>query len=111
MDEETLREIEKRAKAATPGPWESHDTEDGNWFVSMPDDGKATKLHLWFGDMEIVEGQDLHNADFIARAREDVPALIAEVRRLLWRVRDLQTQREQDLAARRGELTRGPWTP
>jgi hypothetical protein len=70
-----LDEIEARANAATPGPWE----------------GKRNG-GVYAGDMEPVfetgcgccSDPDLtdENSAFIASARTDVPALIAEVRRL-----------------------------
>lgn len=115
MDEETLRDIEKRANAATPGLWEveGYEGEYGMVYgvLHRPPDAKWPVDVVPCGEGPGTYGAERDDAEFIAHAREDVPALIAEVRRLLWRVRDLQTQREQDLAARRGELTRGPWTP
>jgi len=76
-----LDAIEARAKAATPGPWNyEHDTEleKGCRCGSClePIDGRMiveSRKH----DMVAVA-----DARFIAHAREDVPALIAELRRL-----------------------------
>lgn len=90
MNEQELAAIEARANAATPGPW--------NWDVYQNDnfDGK-NPLELWAPhalsmsatqDASISIGvttqQEVDDADveFIAHARQDVPALIAEVRRL-----------------------------
>lgn len=67
MDAKYLAEIKAREQAATPGPWKvgiSAMITDGN--------GHA----LFFG-----EGAKA-NAEFIAHARADIPALIAEVERL-----------------------------
>lgn len=64
MDPKYLAEIKARERAATPGPWKvgiSAMITDGN--------GHA----LFFG-----EGAKA-NAEFIAHARADIPALIAEV--------------------------------
>mgnify|MGYP003502698628 CR=1 FL=1 len=55
MDEKRIAEIKARAEAASKGPWNSH------W--SSP---RANP----------------NDTDFIAHAREDVPALVAEVRRM-----------------------------
>jgi hypothetical protein len=68
--------IEARANAATPGPWwaEEHRhtiTGDAEWVVWMREDKMS--------DNTILGEED---AEFIAHAREDVPKLIAEVRRL-----------------------------
>ena len=58
-----LEAIEARAKAATRGPW----YEEG-WFTENED-----------GDYVEIEPAD---AAFTAHAREDIPALLAEVKRL-----------------------------
>jgi hypothetical protein len=75
-----LDAIEARANAATPGPWVAQNYDDaeldGNWpcvdRVGQPDSAKALA--------HIVLGSD--DAEFIARAREDVPALISRIRGL-----------------------------
>lgn len=61
MTEDELRAIEARANAAMPGPWEGFDNNpcDDYWAKDYPAD-----------------------AEFIARAREDIPRLVAEVRKL-----------------------------
>lgn len=79
LTEENLIEMERRAAEASPGPWES--SVEGRDHVS--------------GDsfIRIVGGPDMYvsrdavpasaaDLDFIAAARQDVPQLIAEVRRL-----------------------------
>ncbi|MEG0470753.1 MAG: hypothetical protein RR588_00305 [Solibacillus sp.] len=80
MNAEQLQAIKERVEKATPGPWafdkgkkermdrrpaviEVFVQEENEWFIS--------------GDIS-----DLKDAEFIAHAREDVPALIAEVERL-----------------------------
>lgn len=62
-----LDAIEQRAHAATEGPWEAsaHD----HYLVICPDCG-------------VRGGYERADAEFIAHARSDVPALLAEVRRL-----------------------------
>jgi hypothetical protein len=76
-----LDDIKARAEAATPGPW-------------FPDEGKAKVYNhagevAWCRDVVsrghgayAIGGQNSANARFTAHAREDVPALIAEVERL-----------------------------
>jgi len=75
MTEEQLREIEARAAAATKGPWKRGLRRDGSIWVSMGDpmSGEHFQADWDFG---------LANSTFTAHAREDVPALVAEVRRL-----------------------------
>lgn len=73
MNEQELNEIKARAEAATPGPWRRY-----NWdHVSNGDEVVCdTRPESNFPN-EFAE-----NADFIAYARTDVPALVAEVERL-----------------------------
>ena len=70
-----LDAIKARAEAATAGPWEADDSDaDGvnvGWYVWSDFDETTVAPHL-----------DHDDAEFIAHAREDVPALIAEVERL-----------------------------
>lgn len=83
-----LDEIEARANAATPGPWDVSDGNEGDWpprplwmvtneaFHNPPADDDtpwiAAELHTGVRD----------DAEFVAAARTDVPRLLAEVRRL-----------------------------
>jgi len=78
MTDEQLAAIRARCEAATPGPW--------NWgrddVPNRPDIYHLTAT--WITECEnypdvTVAVPDL---DFIARARQDVPALLAEVERL-----------------------------
>jgi hypothetical protein len=79
MDEAPLTEadlaaMEARASAATMGPWtsfvEGRDHSSGSSFVQT--DGE---------DIELSRAS-VADQDFIAHARQDVPRLVAEVRRL-----------------------------
>lgn len=69
MNQEQLNAIKERVAKATPGPWEYDNEERGIWnnggFNYL---GTVTLSHV--------------DAEFIANAREDVPALVAEVERL-----------------------------
>lgn len=106
MTDDELNEIEKRANAAAPGPWE--DAEASVWehgqrvvdevFVRRPGDNIAVASQILnpCADPRNVPSQDTaafiaqDTAAFIAHAREDVPALIAEVRRLKARNAELE---------------------
>lgn len=96
-----LAAIEGRAAAATPGPWYVRQLDDDHAaslvaVSTVPDTGRAER---WpdFEASEIVAATLIQfpsryvdcaderwnvNAEFIANAREDVPRLIAEIRRL-----------------------------
>lgn len=75
MPQEQLDAIQRRVESATEGPW-SHwsgfDQRD-NCIKSDTDEGMYTVAEV------VSEASD---ARFVARAREDVPALLAEVERL-----------------------------
>ncbi len=84
MTLEELMAIEARATAATKGPW----------VIAEDDDGYATKMGNTRGIGSGTNYDDIcrtdsgayppciADAEFIVHAREDVPALLAEVRRL-----------------------------
>lgn len=75
MTDQELAAIEARVNAATAGPWEAYCNYDECWTLDGP----------------IANGPDMMpkgDAIFIAHARTDVPALVAEVRRLKWLVRE-----------------------
>lgn len=76
MTEDQLKEIEARHRRATPGPW-VHDLGYGEANLLIDGELKAsTNSHAKFGAMSD------YDIEFISRAREDVPHLIEEVRRL-----------------------------
>ena len=84
-----LDEIERRANAATPGPWTY---DEGCGYVEVPPCGVIEFKPGWERSVHFlarvhndhVEGEDGLGFDgaFIASARTDVPALIARVREL-----------------------------
>ena len=69
-----LDDIEQRAMRATAGPWTS--------FVEGRDHTSGSSFIRTAGDDIEMSGATIDDQDFIAHAREDIPALIAEVRRL-----------------------------
>jgi hypothetical protein len=60
---------------ATPGPWKS--------YVEGRDHTSGDSFIMTGGEDIYLVGASLEDQDFIASARQDVPALIGEVRRLL----------------------------
>jgi hypothetical protein len=90
MNENELQEIKRRAEAATPGPWEP---QEGTKYLAMGGMGLGQEKEYFV----MRDGDDVavccdcstpdgvaspENALFIANARQDVPALVAEVERL-----------------------------
>jgi hypothetical protein len=79
MTDEELLEVEARCRAASPGPWKSmiegRDHTSGSSFI-MTGTGPTRGA-----DIELTGASD-EDQDFIAHARQDVPRLVEEVRRL-----------------------------
>jgi len=89
MDERELNELERLEKAATPGPWvssvEGRDHFAGENAIFTPDDPRQVDPDVYVRVR--VAGSDWHpvsvaDQDFIAAARNALPSLTAEVRRL-----------------------------
>ncbi len=103
MTDKEPSEIEARANAASLGPW-------GGWHVGastpggrLGNGGYGRQVQVWVRDAKGplvtdgicacetgLHGKDEANAVFIAHAREDVPRLVAEVRRLRLLVEEMQ---------------------
>lgn len=79
MTEEELREIEVRCEKAQKGPWkafiEGKDHESGCDFIMTGTDADRGV------DIEMTGASDA-DYDFIANARQDIPKLLNEIRRL-----------------------------
>jgi hypothetical protein len=74
LSDEQITQIEARCDRSTPGPWKSYvegrDHTSGDSFIMT-------------GDADIyLTGATVEDHDFIASARQDVPLLIHEIRRL-----------------------------
>lgn len=82
-------DIETRARAATPGPWQANHPAG---FITAH--GQTIAV---FGG----SAQDQADADFIAHAPEDVDALLATVRHLTARVTELE---RPTVEAKRNEI-------
>jgi hypothetical protein len=90
MSDGDLDAAERRADAATPGPWKSYvegrDNESGDSFIRTGDP-EQPHLYISYGEWpedqrQANEQRRANDMDFIAAARQDVARLIAEVRRL-----------------------------
>jgi hypothetical protein len=109
MTADELNAIDARASAATPGPWTLEPLE-GKYYgteilspVRKVEGGQGTFCIWNFGDRKLhpsprqiekdggveeicddhyEDEQTFRDADFVVSARSDVPALVAEVRRL-----------------------------
>jgi hypothetical protein len=107
MTDEELKQIEERAANATRGPWRSEfrharevvtEGEKNVWGNDQhvanlrPEHSLRTPGGVSLHNGTYCEEQNENNAEFIAHAREDVPALVAEVKRLR---AALQTERDQ----------------
>lgn len=85
MTEEELKVIEARADAATEGPWTWRDGSDPYCDLGILAGASGEVCNFGCAEQYYpTEGTEPSPADaaFIASARTDVPALIAEVRRL-----------------------------
>jgi hypothetical protein len=69
-----LSEIEGRCNLATPGPWKS--------YVEGRDHAAGDNFIMTGGDDIYLHGASVADQDFIASARQDVPMLVGEIRRL-----------------------------
>ena len=83
-----LNEIEARANAATEGPWEWEGEAKAEWEIGAnslvpsrrPDD---PVLYGYGYDASGIEVKTPADAEFIAHARTDVPALVAALKKVL----------------------------
>jgi hypothetical protein len=79
LSKEQIAEIEQRAKKATPGPWKV--VEKGDTIKSVA----VTTFAVAWNPQEMIcpnMSPKTGNADFIARARTDIPALLEHIREL-----------------------------
>ncbi len=79
LDEKTLQAMEARAKAATVAPWTL--ARNGTEVMALGAEVPLVVVDTQFFYGEITDRMR-QDASFIANARQDVPLLIAEVRRL-----------------------------
>jgi hypothetical protein len=81
-----LEAIEARCRAASPGPWkalvEGRDHWSGDDFIRVGDLDQEPDLYVSRDEAGGIQPASAADLDFIACARQDIPALLAEVRRL-----------------------------
>jgi hypothetical protein len=75
-----LSDVEKRLKAATPGPWELHDADGAATSITERGDGYPVVLD---GSMKPADQR------FVAHAPQDVAGLVAVVRAVLEKLDEL----------------------
>ncbi|MCZ4602956.1 hypothetical protein O3S80_04045 [Streptomyces sp. Lzd4kr] len=126
LTDQQLNDIETRAQAATKGPWGFY---DGSNYADVAADLTMTSRSSYSYREKIAQLEDENywddqahedddesrapeqmaaNAAFIAAAREDVPALVAEVRRLRAEVAALTEARRLEWVTAHGQT---PHTP
>ena len=91
IPEEKLKEWERLAAEATPGPWEAVDEEP--WVALYVANKGEDADGVWLADFSRYRNNA--NAKFCAASREAIPALIEEVRRLRERAVELSDERSQ----------------
>jgi len=83
MSDAELAAIDRRVPAATTGPWRSfvegrdHTSGDSFLRIGEPNDGEPD---MYLSRETAPASSD--DVDFVAHARQDIPRLLAEVRRL-----------------------------
>ena len=84
LTDDELNVMQRRCNAATASPWwawvEGRDGLSGDTFIGLGGDQQLKDLYLSHssGEGHVSEA----DVDFIAHARQDIPVLLAEVRRL-----------------------------
>lgn len=89
MDAKYFAEIKAREQAATSGKWEICDVPGDVTFVFSPAEGEP----------DICYRCSYPDANFIAHARTDIPALIAEVERLTTENADVKARLDRFIEA------------
>lgn len=79
MTKEQLAEIRARVEAATPGP---RVVGEHSGAVTAPGSSRESENDAFYGGCLAGESLEPHNSAFVAWARWDIPALLAEVDRL-----------------------------
>jgi hypothetical protein len=86
LDDAELEAIEARCEAVSPGPWKSfiegRDHWSGDDFIRVGDSDDEPDMYVSRATPEGLRPASRQDLDFIAAARQDVPRLVAEIRRL-----------------------------
>ncbi len=82
ITDDELAAMTTRVEATTPGPWtswvEGRDHTSGDSFIKTA----TQRIYISAEDYTAGGGHSCADQDFIAHARQDMPRLIAEVKRL-----------------------------
>jgi predicted oxidoreductase len=95
LSDRELDAIERRAASASPGPWtsfiEGRDHLSGDTFIRIGGEHDDTPdMYVSISEAgQVSKNVPDSDLDFIAHARQDVPRLVAEVRRLQGIISDL----------------------
>lgn len=79
MTKDWLEELRARCEAATPGPWETDDEDNG---IAGPNGGLVAFVHPYANTHTVIaSGEEWSHADaaFIAAARTDLPRALAVI--------------------------------
>lgn len=86
LSDAELDAIESRVLSASPGPWrafvEGRDHWSGDDFIMVSEADGQPDMYVSRSDASGTWPASTPDLDFIAASRQDVPALLAEVRRL-----------------------------
>ena len=115
MTQERLDAIRGRVDAAERGPWEVENGGDNETSTFIEGPEGSVLVRNWRGSGYLSEEYvwvEKPNAEFIAHAREDIPALLAEVQRLRhfesimsWRYGDTTDGRTRDAMVEKAART------
>lgn len=93
MDIKILDEIKNRTEKATQAPWRYSGGKFGDWVIYSP---SLRGFHNNGGEIAELDDTCEADAEFIAHAREDIPKLLSEIKRLHKVVVFLGKQVEKD---------------
>lgn len=86
LTDDELDAMQARVEAASPGPWTSYvegrDHVAGDSVIRVSENDDEDDLYVLRADENGLRPALAADQDFIAHARQDVPRLIAEIRRL-----------------------------
>ena len=86
IDEAELDAIEARCRDASPGPWrsfvEGRDHWSGDDFMRVSDLDAEPDMYVSRAEAGSIRPASTADLDFIAAARQDIPKLVAEIRRM-----------------------------
>lgn len=95
MTPEQLAEIKARCEAATEGPWEIYVPKQSNgWARLVPSGDREHDIMTCYSCVYPLD-MDKNNADFIAHARQDIPALLEYIATLSEEVAKLTARAEK----------------